>query len=200
MVEPKDVAADDAYQLARYLQSHTLQIDVWDADTQLLVGTAGVALHHCVRRGQVAIMTTLELQVLSLSEEFGEKGTGSSSTPDDLTQTTRGPIHNVLPLSTAGQDASVRLEAHLCKRVFSSHFYVFCGRQWIVVSARRQYWSYGRTVSGTLEEHDGGLLYHETAFNSVGFIYFFSLVLEAQSPGRRSDRGWGPCGYPSRRS
>ena len=66
LVEPKDVAADDAYRLARYLQTHTLQIDVWDADTQLHVGTSGVALHHCVRRGQAAVMTTLELQVCVL--------------------------------------------------------------------------------------------------------------------------------------
>ncbi|XP_048873237.1 nephrocystin-4 isoform X2 [Brienomyrus brachyistius] len=49
----------------QYLALHTLQIDVWDADSLLLVGSAAVELKHLLRQGRPAVQVMQELEVIT---------------------------------------------------------------------------------------------------------------------------------------
>ncbi|XP_066499932.1 nephrocystin-4 isoform X2 [Hoplias malabaricus] len=49
----------------RYLALHSLQIDVWDSDTLLLIGSAAVELKHLLRQGRPAVQVNHELEVIT---------------------------------------------------------------------------------------------------------------------------------------
>ncbi|XP_054996166.1 nephrocystin-4 [Sorex araneus] len=51
--------------LPRYLAAHSLQIDVWDGDSLLLVGSTAAPLKHLPRQGRPAVKVSLELEVVS---------------------------------------------------------------------------------------------------------------------------------------
>ncbi|XP_056651907.1 nephrocystin-4 isoform X3 [Monodelphis domestica] len=52
-----------------YLAVQTLQIDVWDGDSLLLIGSAVVRMEHIVRQGRAAVQVSHELDVVTTEYE-----------------------------------------------------------------------------------------------------------------------------------
>nr|KAF6506895.1 nephrocystin 4 [Rousettus aegyptiacus] len=53
----------------RYLAVQSLQVDVWDGDSLLLVGSAAVPLKHLLRQGRPAVQVSHELEVVATEYE-----------------------------------------------------------------------------------------------------------------------------------
>ncbi|XP_008046771.1 nephrocystin-4 [Carlito syrichta] len=95
----------------RYLTMHTLQIDVWDGDSLLLVGSAAVQLKHLLRQGRPAVQVSHELEVVATEYEqdtmvLSGDVTGSGSIkPIGVHSVVRGRLY--LTLANVG---------HLCEQ------------------------------------------------------------------------------------
>ncbi|XP_054250792.1 nephrocystin-4 [Indicator indicator] len=63
VVDPGSLRPGEQRWFLRYLAEHSLQIDVWDGDSLLLVGSAAVKLQPLLRQGQEAVRTHHELEV-----------------------------------------------------------------------------------------------------------------------------------------
>ncbi|XP_072569481.1 nephrocystin-4 isoform X1 [Paramormyrops kingsleyae] len=78
----------------QYLALHTLQIDVWDADSLMLVGSAAVELKHLLRQGRPAVQVMQELEVITteyLQEALMVSGQ-RSMTPINVFTVVRGKL------------------------------------------------------------------------------------------------------------
>ncbi|XP_055981373.1 nephrocystin-4 [Sorex fumeus] len=64
LVAPGALPGEHGY-LPRYLAAHSLQIDVWDGDSLLLVGSTAAPMKHLPRQGRPAVKVSLELEVVS---------------------------------------------------------------------------------------------------------------------------------------
>ncbi|KAF1562628.1 Nephrocystin-4, partial [Eudyptes schlegeli] len=69
MVDPAFLRPGEQRWFVRYLAEHSLQIDVWDGDSLLLVGSAAVKLEPLLRQGQAAVRTHHELEVATTEYE-----------------------------------------------------------------------------------------------------------------------------------
>ncbi|XP_060707897.1 nephrocystin-4 [Hemiscyllium ocellatum] len=65
MVEPSYMKEGEQRWFMQYLATQTLQIDVWDAESLLLIGTATVELKYLLRQGHTAVQVSHELPVIT---------------------------------------------------------------------------------------------------------------------------------------
>ncbi|NXX62641.1 NPHP4 protein, partial [Scopus umbretta] len=69
MVDPAFLRPGEQRWFVRYLAEHSLQIDIWDGDSLLLVGSAAVKLEPLLRQGRAAVRTHHELEVATTEYE-----------------------------------------------------------------------------------------------------------------------------------
>ncbi|XP_059685860.1 nephrocystin-4 [Gavia stellata] len=69
MVDPAFLRPGEQRWFVRYLAEHSLQIDIWDGDSLLLVGSAAVKLEPLLRQGRAAVKTHHELEVATTEYE-----------------------------------------------------------------------------------------------------------------------------------
>uniref|UniRef100_A0A8B9VJD4 Nephrocystin 4 n=1 Tax=Anas zonorhyncha TaxID=75864 RepID=A0A8B9VJD4_9AVES len=69
MVDPAFLKPGEQRWFVRYLADHSLQLDVWDGDSLLLVGSAAVKLKPLLRQGRPAVRTLHELEVATTEYE-----------------------------------------------------------------------------------------------------------------------------------
>ncbi|XP_068270841.1 nephrocystin-4 [Nyctibius grandis] len=101
MVDPAFLRGGEQRWFVRYLAEHSLQIDVWDGDSLLLVGSAAVRLQPLLRQGRAAVRTHHELEVATTEYE-----------PDVTVMGREALRHGALrPL---GVRVAVRGHLHLC--------------------------------------------------------------------------------------
>ncbi|KAM6336525.1 nephrocystin-4 [Alca torda] len=101
MVDPAFLRAGEQRWFVRYLAEHSLQIDVWDGDSLLLVGSAALKLESLLRQSRTAVRTHHELEVATTEYE-----------PDVTVMGREALRHGALrPL---GVRVAVRGRLHLC--------------------------------------------------------------------------------------
>nr|DBA16425.1 TPA: hypothetical protein GDO54_003819 [Pyxicephalus adspersus] len=69
MVDPGFLKPGEQRWFLRYLALQTLQIDVWDGDSLLLIGSAAVEMKHLLRQGRTAVQVSHELEVITTEYE-----------------------------------------------------------------------------------------------------------------------------------
>ncbi|XP_004863801.1 nephrocystin-4 isoform X2 [Heterocephalus glaber] len=90
----------------RYLAVHTLQIDVWDGDSLLLLGSAAVPMKHLLRQGRPAVQVAHQLEVVATEYEQDTPVSGFGSVkPIGVHTVVQGRLH--LTLANVG---------HACER------------------------------------------------------------------------------------
>ncbi|XP_075849533.1 nephrocystin-4 [Microcebus murinus] len=70
MVDPGFLKPGEQRWFLRYLATHTLQMDVWDGDSLLLLGSAAVQMKHLLRQGRPAVQISQELEVVRTEYEW----------------------------------------------------------------------------------------------------------------------------------
>eukprot|EP00062_Callorhinchus_milii_P012724 gi/632960062/ref/XP_007895981.1/ PREDICTED: nephrocystin-4 isoform X2 [Callorhinchus milii] len=129
MVEPSFLKQGEQRWFIRYLAMQTLQIDVWDAESLLLMGSAAVELKHLLRQTRSAVQVTHELEVITT--EFSQDAPMPSGDltrhgavkPFGVTTLTKGRLH--MRLGNIGHVSEQRKSSHSLpsshSRVISSH-------------------------------------------------------------------------------
>ncbi|XP_054398231.1 nephrocystin-4 isoform X7 [Pongo abelii] len=69
MVGPGFLKPGERHCFASYLALQILQIDVWDGDSLLLIGSAAVHMKHLLRQGRPAVQASHELEVMATEYE-----------------------------------------------------------------------------------------------------------------------------------
>ncbi|XP_032719138.1 nephrocystin-4 [Lontra canadensis] len=69
LVDPGFLKPGEQRWFTRYLAAQTLQIDIWDGDSLLLVGSAAVQMKHLLRQGRPAVQVLHELEVVATEYE-----------------------------------------------------------------------------------------------------------------------------------
>ncbi|XP_051525966.1 nephrocystin-4-like [Myxocyprinus asiaticus] len=64
-VDPQFLKPGERVWFLRYLALHCLQIDVWDSESLMLIGSAAVELKHMLRQGRAAVQVSHELEVIT---------------------------------------------------------------------------------------------------------------------------------------
>nr|XP_014348387.1 PREDICTED: nephrocystin-4 [Latimeria chalumnae] len=114
MVDPSFLKAGEQRWFVRYLAIQTMQIDIWDAESLLLIGSAAVELKHLLRQGQTAVQVSHELEVITteytqdlmaLSGDVTKQGTIK---PIGVSTIAKGRLH--LRLGNVGHLSDQRLK------------------------------------------------------------------------------------------
>lgn len=69
MVDPAFLKPGERHWFTHYLAAQTLQVDVWDGDSLLLIGSAGIRMKHLLRQGRPAVQVSHELEVVATEYE-----------------------------------------------------------------------------------------------------------------------------------
>ncbi|KAJ6651831.1 hypothetical protein lerEdw1_016448 [Lerista edwardsae] len=138
MVDPEFLKPGEPRWFIRYLAEHSLQIDAWDGDSLLLVGSAAVKLKHLLRQGRTAVQVHHELEVITMEYKqdeavmSGEALRPGAVKPIGVHAVVRGRLH--LSLANVGHlcEQRVRKSRSLPpsrSRIISSHDGAssFCG-------------------------------------------------------------------------
>ncbi|KAF4018481.1 hypothetical protein G4228_010110 [Cervus hanglu yarkandensis] len=102
LVDPGFLRPGEQRWFARYLAMQTLQIDVWDGDSLLLVGSAAVQLKHLLRQGRPAVQVSHELEVVATEYEQDAMVVSGDVTrfgcvkPIDVHTVVKGQLHLTL--------------------------------------------------------------------------------------------------------
>ncbi|XP_078498754.1 nephrocystin-4 isoform X2 [Lissotriton helveticus] len=113
MVEPAFLKPGEQRWFIRYLAIHTLQIDVWDGDSLLLIGSAAVEIKHLLRQGRTAVQVSHELEVITTEYEqdtmlmSGDVARHGTVKPIGVSTIVKGRLH--LRLGNVG---------HVCEQKF----------------------------------------------------------------------------------
>ncbi|KAG8568686.1 hypothetical protein GDO81_014109 [Engystomops pustulosus] len=68
-VDPGFLKSGEQRWFLRYLALQTLQIDIWDGESLLLIGSAAVEMKHLLRQGRTAVQVSHELEVITTEYE-----------------------------------------------------------------------------------------------------------------------------------
>ncbi|XP_056400464.1 nephrocystin-4 [Hyla sarda] len=68
-VDPGFLKPGEQRWFLRYLALQTLQIDIWDGESLLLIGSAAVEMKHLLRQGRTAVQVSHELEVITTEYE-----------------------------------------------------------------------------------------------------------------------------------
>ncbi|XP_078095293.1 nephrocystin-4 [Mustelus asterias] len=102
MVEPSNMKEGEQRWFMQYLAMQTLQIDVWNAESLLLIGTAAVELKYLLRQGRAAVQVSHELAVTSteyapdIPMAFSDITKHGTVKPHGMTTLTKGRLHMCL--------------------------------------------------------------------------------------------------------
>ncbi|KAG8434249.1 hypothetical protein GDO86_012573 [Hymenochirus boettgeri] len=84
MVDPGLLKSGERQWFLRYLALQTLQIDIWDGESLLLIGSAAVEMKHLLRQGQTAVQVSHELEVITTEYEQDIAMSGDISKPGSV--------------------------------------------------------------------------------------------------------------------
>ncbi|XP_016069018.1 PREDICTED: nephrocystin-4, partial [Miniopterus natalensis] len=111
LVDPGFLRPGEWRWFVRYLAVQTLQVDAWDGDSLLLIGSAAVQMKHLLRQGRPAVQVSHELEVVATEYEqdamvpSGDVAGFGGVRPIGVHTVVRGRLH--LTLANVG---------HLCEQ------------------------------------------------------------------------------------
>uniref|UniRef100_A0A8C8SJT5 Nephrocystin 4 n=1 Tax=Pelusios castaneus TaxID=367368 RepID=A0A8C8SJT5_9SAUR len=114
MVDPGFLKPGEQHWFIRYIADHSLQIDIWDGDSLLLIGSAAVKLKHLLRQGRTAVQVHHELEVMTTEYEqdttvmSGDVLRHGSVKPIGVYAVVKGRLH--LRLANVGHVCEQRLK------------------------------------------------------------------------------------------
>ncbi|XP_050787719.1 nephrocystin-4 isoform X5 [Gopherus flavomarginatus] len=130
MVDPGFLKPGEQRWFIRYIADHNLQIDIWDGDSLLLIGSAAVKLKHLLRQGRTAVQVHHELEVMTTEYEqdttvmSGDVLRHGTVKPIGVYAVVKGRLH--LSLGNVGHPCEQRLKKSNSlppsrSRIVSSH-------------------------------------------------------------------------------
>nr|XP_033777776.1 nephrocystin-4 isoform X1 [Geotrypetes seraphini]XP_033777777.1 nephrocystin-4 isoform X1 [Geotrypetes seraphini]XP_033777778.1 nephrocystin-4 isoform X1 [Geotrypetes seraphini]XP_033777779.1 nephrocystin-4 isoform X1 [Geotrypetes seraphini]XP_033777780.1 nephrocystin-4 isoform X1 [Geotrypetes seraphini] len=147
MVDPVFLKPGEKRWFIRYLALQTLQIDVWDGDSLLLIGSAAFEMKHLLRQGRTSVQVSHELEVITTEYEqdsmviSGDMTKHGTVKPIGVYTVVKGRLH--LRLGNIG---------HVCKHKFGKSEALPPSRSRVITSH-----------DGTSGFHGGGLFSQNTA-------------------------------------
>ena len=79
-VDPTNLKYGEKKMFLQYLAHHAMFIDVWDADSLHLIGTATLQLKELLRQGKEAVQSTYELNILNTEYDDDDQRINSGQT------------------------------------------------------------------------------------------------------------------------
>ncbi|XP_073937613.1 nephrocystin-4 isoform X1 [Castor canadensis] len=134
MVGPGFLKPGEQHWFINYLAVQTLQIDVWDGDSLLLIGSAAVHMKHLLRQGRPAVQVSHELEIVATEYEqdmmvvSGDVARFGSIKPIGVHMVVKGRLH--LTLANVGHVGERRTKgsslppsrSRVISNVGASHF------------------------------------------------------------------------------
>eukprot|EP01135_Chromosphaera_perkinsii_P001735 Nk52_evm4s210 gene=Nk52_evmTU4s210 len=109
-IDPALMRNDESLLFTKYLFEKTLQVDVWDGDSLLLIGTANLELRHLLRQHRSAVQVTEEVEIVF--NDFSTEGSmADNNTTQVLNENLSGEIKGRLfvKLANIGQMADLKM-------------------------------------------------------------------------------------------
>ncbi|XP_057212915.1 nephrocystin-4-like [Triplophysa rosa] len=105
-VDPQFLKPGERVWFLRYLALHSLQIDVWDSESLMLIGSTAVELKHMLRQGRAAVQVCHELEVITTEylQDASCDGKHGAFPPINVYTTVKGILH--LRLGNVGGSVS----------------------------------------------------------------------------------------------